>query len=78
MLKVLFQLILLLSIFRLLAFIFRGSSGLFGRPSPKTRTGRTSQKKPKSNSDRPDYSKLSSYEIEDIDYEEIKKKKESH
>ncbi|NIM19941.1 MAG: hypothetical protein GTO51_06805 [Candidatus Latescibacteria bacterium] len=69
MLKFILQILLLFLLLRLLFPIFRGVGSalrrLFG-PAPK---------KEKLNKE-PDYSSLSPYEIEDADYEEIKKDEE--
>jgi len=78
MLKVLFQIILMFMIFRLLTPVIRGVGRLFGSRSPKTRAGTTAQQEPTSDSDQPDYSELSQYEIEDAEFVEIKKEKENH
>ncbi len=78
MLKVLFQIILIFLVFRLLTPVIRGVGRLFGSRSPKTRARTTSRREPESAPDRPDYSELSQYEIEDAEFVEIKKEKENH
>lgn len=78
MLKVLFQIILLFLIFRLLVPVFRGAGRLFGSRTPKTRPRSAGRQGSQSGSDKPDYSELSPYEIEDAEYEEIKQEKGPH
>jgi hypothetical protein len=62
----------------MLAPIFRGSGRRFERPSSNNGTRKASRNGSKTDPAQTDYSKLSEYEIEDIEYEEIKKEKESH